>query len=116
MTGRARRVLYWAPRALGVFLAVFSALFALDVFELGLGLGGTLVALAMHLIPTALFAAVLAVAWRWEWVGALAFLGLGLASVVLARGMVFSVVAGPLMLLGVLFLAAWLWARRGRAA
>jgi hypothetical protein len=59
-------------RAPILFIAVLS-LFALDVFDEGLGLWQTVVALAMHLRPTFFMVATLVVAWRWEWVGTLAF-------------------------------------------
>ena len=47
-------VLYWAPRILSIIFAGFISLFALDVFNEGHSFWETLLALAVHLIPTAL--------------------------------------------------------------
>ena len=70
MEGRlAWRLLYWSPRVLCIAFAIFVSLFALDVFNEGLGLAKTILALSIHLIPTAFLVIVLAVSWRWEQVG-----------------------------------------------
>jgi hypothetical protein len=67
------RALFWAPRALCILFIAFVSLFALDVFQEGRGFWQTVAALAMHLIPSFVMIAVLAVAWRREWVGTLLF-------------------------------------------
>lgn len=112
MNTSMRRVLYWAPRVLGIVFAGFISLFALDVFEEHQGFGPTLVALLMHLIPTALVLGVLAIAWRWEWVGSVVFTALGCLYIATAWGRfhwsAYAVISGPLFLLGGLFLANWL--------
>ena len=69
MHAPVRRVLFWIPRIVGLLVAAFISLFALDVFGAGYSFWETLIALGMHLIPTAIIILVLAVAWRWEWVG-----------------------------------------------
>ena len=106
-------VLYWAPRILGMLFAGLISLFALDMFSEGYGYWGTLFALAMHLIPTALIVIVLIIAWRWEWAGALGFLGLGIGYLWLAWGKghwtAYVVISGPMFLLAILFLTNWLW-------
>ena len=109
MNALAARTLYWAPRVLGILFAVFISVFALDVFEGNRGLGETLLALAMHLIPTALVVLVLVLAWRWEWVGAIAFFALGLAYAITSRAHPdwILTIGGPMFLVGALFLAAW---------
>jgi hypothetical protein len=108
-----KRLLYWAPRALAIAFAGFLALFALDVFGEEDGWLETAVGLAMHLIPTALVLMVLAVSWRREWVGAVAYFGLALAYLGLFRGRfpwtTLLVIAGPLILTAGLFLLNWRW-------
>jgi hypothetical protein len=52
----------WAPRVFALGVAAFLALFALDVFEEGLGFPQVLVPLRMHLIPTFVLLAVTALA------------------------------------------------------
>jgi len=102
---------YWAPRILSLLFAGFTGLFALDVFQGHPSPGEALVALLMHLIPTGIVLLILAAAWRWEWVGAAAFPALGLLYLVTAWGRfhwsAYAVIAGPLFLLGILFLIAW---------
>ena len=107
------RVLYWAPRILSILFAVFISIFALDVFAEGYSFWETLLALTMHLVPTALIVLILVLAWRWEWVGALGFLGLGIWYLVMTRGKMhwsaYLFICGPLFLLAVLYLLNWLW-------
>lgn len=107
----ARRLLFWTPRVLGIAFALFISLFAMDVFEAHYPLPQLLVALGMHLIPTAFIVLALAVAWRWEWVGALLFLGLGVAYVLGTRShfqwVACAAIAGPALLMGLLFLLNW---------
>ena len=80
----ARRLLFWTPRVLCLLFALFISLFALDVFGEGYGFWETLWALLMHLVPTIAVLIVLAIAWRWEWVGGILFIALGVFYIVLA--------------------------------
>ena len=109
MKTRTQRFLIWTPRILGLLFAGFISLFALDVFEEARGFWPTTLALLLHLIPTALLLGALAVAWRWERVGALLFFGLGVTYAILARTHPAWIVllAGPLFLIGGLFLLNW---------
>lgn len=102
--------IYWTPRILCLLFAAFISLFALDVLDGSHGFLQTALALIMHLIPTAILLVLLAVAWRWEWVGAVVFPGLGLPYIVMAwgkfPGSVYALIAGPLILVGILFWVA----------
>ncbi len=106
-----QRTIYWSPRILCLLFAAFISLFALDVFDGSHGFWQTALALTMHLIPTAILLGLLAFSWRWEWIGAVVFPGLGLLYIVTAWGRfrwpTYALIAGPLVLLGVLFLASW---------
>lgn len=110
MTEPARKLLYWTPRVLALAFAAFISIFALDVFE-GHGFWETVVALLMHLIPTAIVLIVVALAWRWEWIGALVFAALGVAYIVTTAGRfhwaAYAFIAGPLFLLAILFGVGW---------
>ena len=80
MNKSVKRVVFWLPRILCLLFAVFISLFALDVFGEGYGFWETIVAFLIHLIPTGLILIALAIAWRWEWIGAILFaavLGVG---------------------------------------
>lgn len=106
------RFLFWTPRVLCLLFAVFLSLFALDVFGQGYGFWGTILALLIHLVPTGIVLVVLAVAWRWERVGAILFMALGIWYLLTSWGQLhwsaYVVISGPLFLVGVLFLASWL--------
>jgi hypothetical protein len=104
--------LTWTPRILCLLFAVFLSLFALDVFDQGFGFWETVLALLLHLIPTGIVLVVLAVSWRWERIGAILFMALGIWYLLTAWGRfhwsAYVVISGPLLLIGVLFLASWL--------
>jgi hypothetical protein len=104
-----KRVLYWSPRILCIAFALFVSLFGLDVFNEGLGLWKTILALSIHLIPTAFIVVVLALSWRSEWVGGVLFVAVGILYAIGARHHPSWVVvmSGPLFLVGALFLLNW---------
>jgi hypothetical protein len=107
-----KRVLYWSPRILCIAFAIFLSLFALDVFDEHLGLLKTILALSIHLIPTAIIVVVLALSWRWEWVGGVLFIALGILYLTRMWHHPAAVagISGPLFLVGALFLLNW-WKR-----
>ena len=119
MSHSAARLLYWSPRSLAIAFALFVSIFALDVFDEAHGFWPTTLALLIHLIPVALIVAVLAAAWRWEWVGAVLFslLAALYAWQVLPRHMDWAaIMATPLLLIAALFLANWLERAKVRSA
>lgn len=112
MKPASKWLLFWSPRILCLLFAIFISLFALDVFDEHLGLWKTLLALAIHLIPTWIVLAVLAFTWRREWVGAILFNALALYYLVTAWGRfhwsAYCLISGPLFLLGILFFFNWI--------
>ena len=112
MSETMRLFLYWAPRSLTILFILFLGLFALDVFGEDHGFWGTLVALFMHLIPNLVVLTILILAWRWEWIGALLFGGLGGFYILWAWGKfhvsAYFFISGPLFLIAILFLAGWM--------
>lgn len=111
MNRPAKRLLFWAPRALCILFALFVSLFALDVFSEGHGFMKTVLALPMHLIPTAFILIVLAISWRREWVGGILFPVCGLFYLEKVWGRFhwssYLIIPGPLFLVGILFLINW---------
>lgn len=101
--------LFWIPRLLGLLYAAFISLFAADVFSQDLGVWQTVLALGMHLVPTGIVLALLAVAWRWEQLGGALFIVAGLLYTMPALSRHHPdwalIVAGPLFMIGALFLA-----------
>ena len=119
MSNISKRALFWTPRALSLLFVLFLSLFALDVFGEHLGFWRTALALAMHLIPSFVLIAVLALAWRWEWIGAALYGAAGLLYVLWASSMSITLplavrlnwilaIAGPAFVIAGLFLANWL--------
>jgi len=110
MEGPVRRLLFWSPRVLCIAFALFLSLFALDVFNEGLGLWKTILALSIHLIPTAFVLVVLAVSWRWERVGGVLFIAAGILYLTRMWHHPSAVagISGPLFLVGALFILNWL--------
>jgi len=113
MNTRLKRVLYWTPRVLCLLFAMFLSVFALDVFNQGLGFWQTIGALLLHLVPNFIVLGVLAISWRREWVGAVLFIALAVFYVVWAwRSLplvAYLPIAGALLLIGVLFLLNWIY-------
>ena len=113
-----KHFLFWAPRVLCILFAMFLSLFALDVFKEGHGLGETILALLIHLVPVYIVAIVLAIAWRWELIGAILFIVLALLYPVLNWGRfhwsAYWGISGPLVLLGVLFMLNWKYRKQLR--
>src|SRR5690242_14487442 len=107
MKTHMERLLFWGPRVLCLLFAGFISLFAVDVFGEHQGFWNTAIALLMHLIPTGILLAILALSWRWEWVGSLLFTGLGAVYLIAFWGRfhwsAYVVISGPLFLLGILF-------------
>lgn len=113
MNTTSKRALFWTPRVLCILFALFLSLFALDVFDPDESFWNAIPAFLIHLIPVYIILIVLAVAWRWEWVGAIVFTALAMFYVVWFWGrfhwIAYALISGPLVLLGVLFLLNWIY-------
>jgi len=119
MSPVARRLLFWAPRILCIAFAIFLSLFALDIFEEGHCFGQIALALLIHMIPTFILLAVIFVAWRWEWAGAVLFAAaaaLYAAKVLPKHPSWAAIISVPLLVIASLFLANWLKRSELRAA
>ena len=119
MKTSTKRFLFWTPRILCLLFAAFISLFALDVFGENRGFWNTLLALLIHLIPTAILLVILAATWRWEWIGGLLFHALGIFYIVAFWGrfnwVAYVVLSGSLFVLGALFLVGWKYREELRA-
>ncbi|RJP52616.1 MAG: hypothetical protein C4583_06415 [Anaerolineaceae bacterium] len=111
------KTLLWTPRVLGILFVLFLGLFALDIFDMQLGFWETVVGLFMHLIPNILFAIVIALAWKREWIGAVGFLGWAVLYLKRAVGfdwVTYAIIAGIPALIGLLYLIGWIWRKQIR--
>ncbi len=107
----SKHVLYWTPRILCLAFAAFLSIFAIDVFGMPFNFWQKMHALFMHLIPTWVVLAVLALVWRREWVGALLFPLLAVVHLATKWGQLdwsaYVMIEGPLVLLGIFFWFNW---------
>ena len=118
MKRAVKQSLFWTPRILGILLAVFVSLLALNVFNEGYGFWNTILVLLMHLRPTGMILLALIIGWRWEGVGGILFIALGVWYLIMLWGRLnwsaYMVISGPLFLIGILFLLNWFYRREFR--
>jgi hypothetical protein len=111
MNERTKQFLFWSPRVLTIIFALFISMFALDVFGETHGFWTTLLALLIHLIPTAFIVIVLIFAWKWEWVGGVAFIALSILYMFWTWDRfpvsVYFVICGPMVVISILFFIGW---------
>ena len=117
MKNKTSKFLLWLPRVLSILFIAFLALFSFDVFEPGMKWREILLGLLMHNIPVFVMIAVLAIAWKHEIVGAIAFGLAGLLHIILTVNraglpwqLAFSwslIIAGPAFIIGFLFMHNW---------
>ena len=119
MNASAERTLFWTPRVLLILSTLFVSVFALDVFGEGLGVWGTLLALAIHLIPTFALLLVFLLVWKSEPLGGALSALFGVVFFfyfMSARWTVLLIVSGMPILAGVLLWSHWGIAGRNRPA
>ncbi len=114
-----KQILFWLPRSAGILFILFISMFAFDVFDSQLSFWSTALALFIHLIPSILLAIAILVAWKREWFGAVLFIGWAIWYVAsfMERGFewfIYVIIAGLPMLIGLFFLAGWVWRRQIR--
>lgn len=104
MLSQSHRAWLWISRCAGIALVGFVALFALDAFD-GSPLREAVPAFLIHLIPAAVVAVVVLLAWRWPWLGAAGFAALAMAyaASVPTRLDWIAVIGGPLLVVAILF-------------
>jgi hypothetical protein len=111
MTRTVRRLVLWVPRIVLLAFAAFIGLFALDVFSAGYDFLETLLALAIHLLPTVLLLGAAWLAWRRPWVGAVCSVGWSAWYLAESWGRfpisVYTLLVGAPLLVGALFALDW---------
>jgi cell division protein FtsW (lipid II flippase) len=113
-------VLHWTPRILCILAILFISMFALDAFTPELTIWQQLGAFFIHLIPSFILLALLIVAWKWEYIGGIIFLVIGLGfsplifihnynmnhSIWMSLGII-MMITFPFFVVGILFLASY---------
>lgn len=104
------KVWTWENRILAILASVFPVIFSLDSFSEGRTWPESLLAFGIHNVPTLILLIILVIAWRKEWLGGLLYLA--------AAGFMFFwfgwgaiLVILPVVIVGILFLAHWFFAR-----
>ena len=113
------KVFHWLPRIICMLAILFVSLFAADAFAPGLTIWQQLGGFIIHLIPSFILLAFLIVAWKWEYIGGIIFIiiGLGLSpfvfmhnykmndSIWMSLGIILSITF-PFVIVGVLFIVS----------
>jgi hypothetical protein len=108
--------LFWTPRIISILFILFLSIFSFDVFDSCEGFFQCAGALFMHSIPSLLLLVFLVVAWKYELVGAIGFFGFGLFYIItmafnapsILIGISWAlIIAGPAIIVGVLFFWDW---------
>lgn len=91
-------------------------MFSLDVISTGLSTGEIVTGMLMHNIPAFILIIILAISWKFEIVGGIAFIAAGIAYMVMVmqganpwyNAISWSlIISGPAFLIGILFLVNW---------
>jgi len=72
------KVIHWLPRIICILAILFISLFALDAFEHGITIWQKIGAFLRHLIPSFILLIFLIIAWKWELIGGIIFMAIGL--------------------------------------
>jgi len=112
------KIIRWLPRILSIAFVLFLSLFALDVFGEYSGWQAVL-GFLIHLLPSFVLLAVILIAWKYDLVGAIAFLA-SAAFYVFMVGLDrpwswYAGISGPAAVVGILFLLSWLQKRKNKA-
>ena len=109
------RAMLWAPRLLAVAVSLFLGVFSLDAFGSGTSFVQALPDFLINLLPAAIVAAVVALAWHREWIGAVVFAALAVAYAVAAREHLswIAAISGPLLISAALYGRSWMHRRAG---
>jgi hypothetical protein len=110
------KVLHWLPRIICILAILFVSMFALDAFSPNLTVWQQIGAFIIHLIPSFILLIVLLIAWKWELVGGIIFiiLGIGLSPFVFIHNFrmnhsiwmslgIISAITLPFVIVGILF-------------
>jgi len=124
---KKEKIYYWLPRVICILAILFVSLFALDAFEPGLTIWEQLGAFLIHLIPSFVLLALLIVAWKWEYIGGVIFviIGLGLSPFIFIKNynmnhsvwmssLVILTITIPFAIVGALFIVSYFKKKTGK--
>lgn len=119
------RLIHWLPRIICILAISFVSIFALDAFDPNLTIWQQVQGFAMHLIPSFILLLILLIAWKWELVGGILFLiiGIVLSPLIYMHNyrmngsvgtslLIITTITFPFILVGVLFIIGYLNKRK----
>lgn len=123
---RSVKVLHWLPRVICILAILFVSMFALDAFSPNLTIWQQIGAFIIHLAPSLILLIVLLIAWKWELVGGIIFIVIGLSlspfiffhnykmnhSIWMSLGII-SVITLPFIIAGILFVISHFRKKKG---
>lgn len=74
------KLFHWLPRIICILSILFVSMFAADAFAPGLTIWQQLGGFFMNLIPSFVLLAFLIVSWKWEFIGGIIFILIGLVT------------------------------------
>jgi hypothetical protein len=74
----AVKIFHWLPRIICILAILFVSMFAADSFESWRTIWQQIGAFFIHLIPSFILLALLIAAWKWEYIGGILFIIIGL--------------------------------------
>ena len=113
------KIFHWLPRIICILAILFVSLFAVDAFAPGQTIWQQLGAFFIHLIPSFILLAILIIAWKWEYIGGIIFLLIGLGfspwvfvntykinhSIWMSLGIIMTITI-PFVIVGILFIVS----------
>lgn len=72
------KLFHWLPRIICILAILFVSMFAFDAFAPDLTIWQQFGDFLIHLIPSYILIAFLVIAWKWEFIGGIIFMMLGL--------------------------------------
>lgn len=111
MKKHTKQFLFWTPRIMCLVFALFTSIFAFDVFNEGISFWEVLFALMVHLIPTFVLLIVLVISWKHELVGTVTFLLLTIFYLIMTWGkfplLNYIILCSPMVVISILFFLNW---------
>lgn len=114
------KLFHWLPRILCILAIVFVSLFALDAFNDKLPILEQIKDFIIHLVPSFVLIILLIIAWKWEKIGGIIFLVLGLGfspflfmknykmnQSIAMSSVVILIICVPFIIVGILFLISY---------
>ena len=113
------KIQFWAPRIICILAILFISMFAADAFAPELTFWQQIGGFLMHLIPSFILLVLLLVAWKWEFIGGIIFILIGIGfspfiyqhnynmnhSVGMSLGII-MMITFPFVVVGVLFMVS----------